>query len=45
MYTAAPTRYDSMPYRQCGRSGLQFVATYLRTLSTENARHLQEGFA
>jgi L-glyceraldehyde 3-phosphate reductase len=25
-YLAAPTRYDSMPYRRCGRSGLQLPA-------------------
>ena len=29
MYTAAPTRYDSMPYRQCGRSGLKLPAISL----------------
>jgi L-glyceraldehyde 3-phosphate reductase len=29
MYTAAPTRYDTMPYRQCGRSGLKLPAISL----------------
>jgi L-glyceraldehyde 3-phosphate reductase len=29
MYTAAPTRYDSMHYRQCGRSGLKLPAISL----------------
>lgn len=28
-YTAAPTRYDSMPYRRCGRSGLKLPAISL----------------
>ena len=29
MYTAAATRYDSMPYRLCGRSGLRLPAISL----------------
>jgi L-glyceraldehyde 3-phosphate reductase len=29
MYTAAPTRYDSMLYRKCGRSGLKLPAISL----------------
>ncbi|OGB13308.1 MAG: L-glyceraldehyde 3-phosphate reductase [Burkholderiales bacterium RIFCSPLOWO2_12_67_14] len=29
MYTAAPTRYDSMPYRTCGHSGLRLPALSL----------------
>ncbi|OGA77716.1 MAG: L-glyceraldehyde 3-phosphate reductase, partial [Burkholderiales bacterium GWE1_65_30] len=29
MYTAAATRYDSMPYRLCGRSGLRLPALSL----------------
>jgi len=28
-YVAAPTRYDSMPYRRCGRSGLKLPAISL----------------
>jgi L-glyceraldehyde 3-phosphate reductase len=28
-YTAAPSRYDSMPYRRCGRSGLKLPAISL----------------
>ena len=28
-YTAAPTRYDNMPYRRCGRSGLKLPAISL----------------
>jgi L-glyceraldehyde 3-phosphate reductase len=28
-YTAAPTRYESMPYRRCGRSGLKLPAISL----------------
>ncbi len=28
-YTAAPTRYDSMPYNRCGRSGLKLPAISL----------------
>ena len=28
-YTAAPTRYDAMPYRRCGRSGLKLPAVSL----------------
>jgi L-glyceraldehyde 3-phosphate reductase len=28
-YTAAPTRYDAMPYRRCGRSGLKLPAISL----------------
>jgi len=28
-YTASPTRYDSMPYRRCGRSGLKLPALSL----------------
>jgi L-glyceraldehyde 3-phosphate reductase len=28
-YTAAPTRYDTMPYRRCGRSGLKLPAISL----------------
>ncbi|GAA1464385.1 L-glyceraldehyde 3-phosphate reductase [Nocardiopsis exhalans] len=28
-YVAAPTRYDSMPYRRCGRSGLRLPALSL----------------
>src|SRR4051794_41965049 len=28
-YAAAPDRYDSMPYRRCGRSGLQLPALSL----------------
>ncbi len=28
-YTAAPDRYDSIPYRRCGHSGLQLPATSL----------------
>ena len=28
-YVAAPDRYDSMPYRRCGRSGLQLPAISL----------------
>jgi L-glyceraldehyde 3-phosphate reductase len=28
-HTAAPTRYDSMPYRSCGRSGLKLPALSL----------------
>ena len=28
-YTAAPARYDSMPYRRCGRSGLKLPAISL----------------
>ena len=29
IYEAAPTRYDSMPYRRCGRSGLKLLAISL----------------
>ena len=28
-YQAAPTRYDAMPYRRCGRSGLDLPAISL----------------
>ena len=28
-YHAAPTRYDTMPYRSCGRSGLKLPAITL----------------
>ncbi len=28
-YNAAPTRYDTMPYRRCGRSGLKLPAISL----------------
>ena len=28
-YVAAPDRYDAMPYRRCGRSGLQLPAISL----------------
>ena len=31
-YLAAPTRYDSMPYRRCGRSGLQLPAISARAV-------------
>ena len=40
-----PVLLGRMPYRQWWRGDLQLAATYLRNLSTENARHLQEGFA
>ena len=29
VYQAAPDRYDAMPYRRCGRSGLQLPAISL----------------
>ena len=32
-YVAAPDRYDAMPYRRCGRSGLQLPARLARPLA------------
>ena len=32
-YLAAPDRYDAMPYRRCGRSGLQLPARVARPLA------------
>ena len=29
MYTASAKRYDAMPYRRCGRSGLKLPAVSL----------------